>query len=279
MQFEKKSCWTILKINTYKNSLDIETINNIEKKIEDFEQKYSRFFLGNYLNKLNKSWKSSIDEEFKTLFRVCKNINLVSKWHFDITILPFLENLWYWIEKDKLKQNFWMENIKFIDDIVILKNDVKIDFWAIWKWYLVDCIYHILKKKIDDFTIDFWWDLKVWNQKETVWLEDPFDDKKIIWEIVISDESICSSNWQKRKFWDNHHLISPLTKKSQNDKIAVYIKHKSATLADWYSTALFVSPINISLEILEKTRWLEWMIIWKNWEVYKSIWFDAKLFE
>jgi thiamine biosynthesis lipoprotein len=202
----------------------------------------------------------------------------VTNWYFDITVLPFLENFWYGIEKEKLDQNFWMENIEIIDNNIILRNQVKIDLWSIWKWYLVDYIYHILKNRMDNFTIDFWWDIRVWNQKEIIWLEDPFNDKKIIWEIIISNESICSSNWQKRNFWDNHHLINPITKTSQNDKVAVYVKHKSATLADWYSTALFVSPLNLALEIIEKTKWLEAMIISDKWEIYKSVWFDVKLY-
>ena len=278
MLIEKKSCGTICKINTFENILNIETVNKIDKKLLEFENKYSRFFLNNYLNKLNKSWKSEIDEEFKTIFAVCKKLNKITNWYFDITVLPFLENFWYGIEKDKLEQNFWMENIEIIENNIILHNQIKIDLWSIWKWYIVDYIYHILKNQISDFTIDFWWDIKVWKQKEIVWLEDPFDDKKIIWEIIISNESICSSNWQKRNFWDKHHLINPITKTSQNDKIAVYVKHKSATLADWYSTALFVSPINLALEILEKTKWLEAMIISDKWEIYKSAWFDAKLY-
>lgn len=171
-----------------------------------------------------------------------------------------------------------MDNILIYEDSIELKNNVKIDFWAIWKWYIVDSVYNILIKKIDNFTIDFWWDIKVWKQNQLVWLEDPYDDKKIIWEIYISNISLCSSSGNKRKFNDNNHLINPFVWKSQNDKIAVFVTHKIATLADWFSTALFVSPIDSALKILESVYGLEWLIIWKNWEIYKSSWFNCKLY-
>jgi len=278
MIIEKESCWSILRINTFNMDLDNISINKIEKKLKEFEDKYSRFYKNNYLYKLNKSWKSSIDDEFKALFRVSKKLNQITNWFFDITILPFLENFWYGLEKEKLKQNHWMENIELFEDFVRLKNDVKIDFWAIWKWYMVDFIYQILIKRMENFTIDFWWDIKIWNQTEKVWLEDPFDDNKLIWYIMVTNESIWSSNWNKRSFNGKHHLVNPFSNDSQNDKIAVYVKHKSATLADWFSTSLFISPLELSLKILENTDWLEWLIISKDWKIYKSRWFDCELY-
>lgn len=278
MIIEKESCWSIIKIDTKNNILNQNILDKIYLILDNFEKKYSRFIVWNFLYNLNKSWKSIIDDEFKTLFRVCDVLNKVTNWFFDITILPFLENYGYWIEKLNLDENIWMDKIKIIWNEVFLKEWVKIDFWSIWKGYLVDQIYNLLIKEIDFFTINFWWDIRVGKQDEIIWLEDPFDDKKIIWEIKVSEESICSSNWQKRKFWEFHHLINPFSKKSQNNKISVYIKHKIATLADAYSTAIYITPLEKSLEIIEKTKWLEALIIAKNWEIYKSNWFNAIIY-
>lgn len=278
MLIEKESCGSIIKIDTKENTINHNILSQIYSILDNFEKKYSRFIKWNFLYKLNKSWKSVIDSEFKTLFRVSDFLNKASSWYFDITVLPFLENYWYWIEKSRLKENFWMNKIKIIWEEVFLKDWVKIDFWAIWKGYLVDKIYNLLIKELDIFSINFGWDIKIAKQEEIVWLEDPFDDKKIIWEIIISEESLCSSSWEKRKFWHHNHIINPFIKDSQSDKISVYIKHKLATLWDAYSTALFVTPIEKSLEIIEKTPWLEALIISKSWEIYKSCWFNAILY-
>jgi thiamine biosynthesis lipoprotein ApbE len=278
MLIEKQSCWSLIVIDTKDNNLSSQTLDKIEKTLYDFEQKYSRFIPWNFLHVLNHTWKSKLDEEFKTLFRVCDLLNKQTNWFFDITVLPFLENNGYGIEKDKLVESYWMDKIEIIWDEIILKNDVKIDFWAIWKGYLVDSIYAILSKEISDFSINFGWDIKIWNQREKVWLEDPYDDKKLIGEIYLSWCSLASSSAQKRQFWTYNHLVNPISKDTKSDKIAIYIKHKLAIFADAYSTALFVTPLEKALEILEKTSELEALIIAKNGEIYKTSWFDAEIY-
>ncbi|MDD2870423.1 MAG: FAD:protein FMN transferase [Candidatus Gracilibacteria bacterium] len=278
MLLEIKSLGSILKINTFDIDINPELIKKIKNKISSFESKYSRFLNDNFLHKLNESGKSNIDEEFKTLFRVSKMLNNLSKGYFDITVLPLLENLGYGIEKQKQIESFGMSNIEINENTITLKNNVKIEFGSLGKGYIVDYIYGLLRQEIQKFTIDFGGDIKVGNQKELVGLEDPMNNNKIIGEIILSNESLCSSNGQKRHFGKNHHLINPFLNSSQNDKISVYVKHKSATLADGFSTALFVTPLELSIEILEKTQGLEGMIITQNGEIFKSKGFDVKLY-
>ena len=54
------------------------------------------------------------------------------------------------------------------------------------------------------------------------------------------------------------------------DKIAIYLTHKLSSFSDIFSTALFVTPLKKSIQILNDTDWLEWMIISKNWEIFKT---------
>jgi hypothetical protein len=37
-----------------------------------------------------------------------------------------------------------------------------------------------------------------------------------------------------------------------------------------------VTPLEKSIEILSSVKGLEWMIISKDWKIYKSQWFDFK---
>lgn len=207
---------------------------------------------------------------------MCKKVSKITNWYFDITVLPLLENIWYWIEKNTINENIWYKNIEINWDMINLKNWVCIDLWAVWKWYIVDKIFNILNKNYDNFMINFWWDIKV-KWEKIIYLEDPLDDKKTIWSIKIKDLSIASSSPFKRKTKLWHHLINPKNKNSQNDKLAIYLTHKLSSFSDIFSTALFVTPIEESIKILNKIDWLEWMIITKNWEIFKTKWFNSEL--
>ena len=61
---------------------------------------------------LNKNKKSSIDSEFLSIINLSKKVSDLTDWYFDITILPIIENIWYWIFKKKLEENIWYKNIE-----------------------------------------------------------------------------------------------------------------------------------------------------------------------
>ena len=201
-------------------------------------------------------------------------VSKITNWYFDITVQPILEELWYWIENvnNNNLYNTWYENIELSNNNITLHNWVSIDLWSVWKWYIVDKIYNLLNKKINKFSINFWWDIRIKWEKE-IKLEDPNDDKKIIWTTKIYNSSISASSWNKRTFWKSHHLINPKNKKSENKIQTVFIQHNLTVFSDIFATALYVTDIEKSIEILSSISWLEWLIIDKNWKIYKSNWF------
>ena len=276
MEYTLEALWTVLSIDTV-NNVQKNRMDSVFCTVFSFEEKYSRFIKGNFLSTLNTTGKANADEECKTLIRAAQLVHRESSWYFDITLLPILENLGYGVYQGKISPLIWMEHIHIEGDFLSLKNWVQLDFWGIGKWYLIDKIYGILKEVCESFTINFWGDIKV-KWLHTVWLEDPLDPGKIIWEIQLENASLCASSWQKRKFWNEHHLINPKTGESQNETLAVFTTHPLATFADMYATALFVSPIEIVIKTLEKVQWLEALIILQNGEMYKSQWLHANLF-
>lgn len=275
MHYTYNALWSTLKIISSQD-IDRKYLLECEEKITSFEKKYSRFITGNYLYNLNLSWTSHIDDEFKTLFGLCQKVYVESHGYFDITILPTLEKLWYGKTYNIEKNILWMNHIQIEWDTIML-NNVCIEFWAIWKWYIIDWIYSHLSQYCKDIVVDFGWDIRVWNIEKIIWLEDPFDSTKIIWTVSLCNNSLWASAWNKRYFHWSHHLINALSWDSQKDKIAVFTKHKLATLADTYSTALFVSPLEVSLEILKKTPWLDALIIASDGTIYETENFNAHL--
>lgn len=275
MKYTHNCLWSLLEI-TIKNFDNDKIIKNCFNIINLFEAKYSRFVKWNFLHNLNNKKSSEVDLEFFSLIKLCLEVSKITSWSFDITVLPILENRGYWIKNKIVKENIWYKNIILNKEKIMLQNWIEIDLWSVWKWYLVDKIYKILDKYSDNFIINFGWDIRV-KWKETIWLEDPINLGKIIWNIEILNWSIASSSWNRRKISKWHHLINLKNKHEQNDKITVYITHKLATFADIFSTALFVTPIQESIKILWKIKWLEWMIISKEWEIFKSRWFNCSL--
>lgn len=246
--------------------------------VEEFEKKYSRFREDTFLYSLNKKKQIEADSEFLELLKISKEVSFNTENYFDITLLPILENNWYGIESKTQKENTGMSYIDIKESFVFLKNDIQIDLWGIGKWYIIDKIDRFLEEQdFEKYIINFWWDIKV-KWLHCIGLEDPFDHTRVIGEIWAKNESICASSGKKRSFRWQHHIIDPYNRKSPEDKIIVYTKHKKTVYADTYATALYASPLEKSLQFLEKLDGLEWLIIDKKGGIYKSDGFDCHLF-
>lgn len=274
--FQKEALGSVLEIKMFNsNTLDTD-IDECFLCIEKFEQKYSRFIQGNFLWKLNETGLAEIDREFISLITLAQTLYKSTDWYFDITLLPLLENAGYGIYSEKLPVSVWSNNIIIKKDTVILQNNIKIDFGALWKGYMLDVIFKKLSKKYSNFILNFWGDIKI-SWTHTIWLEDPQRIGTLLWEIEVNDIAFAASSWEKRKFWNFHHIINPKTWTSQNDTIAVYTTHKLWVIADIYSTALFVCPFDIASRLIQKTPGLEALIISKEGTMFCSPGFQENL--
>lgn len=274
--YTKECFWSLLEITVFWEKNIDSVITESFSLLDSFEADYSRFIPGNILSSINKYKQHIVSKEIASLLRLCIRVSELTEGYFDITILPLLENAWYGIVEWTLEEKIWYENISLDWESLILKNDVNIEFWSCGKWYAIDLIYNSLIKHIDNFVINFWGDMRIaW--KKTIHLENPLDIKKTIGSIDLENISIASSSWNRRKIWEGHHLLNPKTKSSWDHILAVYVTHKLWVFADIFSTALFVSPLQISKKVLEKVSGLEALIILSDGKIYKSGWFDSQL--
>jgi thiamine biosynthesis lipoprotein ApbE len=276
MLYTLEALGTKLVIDTLDETLKEELVHFCFCEVKKFEQKFSRFDEKSYLSKINRNWWWEIDDEFLSLLELSQHVHKNSFWYFDITLWSSLEKLWYWSSKQGNEKSSMDDIILSLNTLTLL-NGTHIDFWWIWKWYIIDILFKYLDMNISQFIINFWWDIRV-KWKHRLGLEDPLDSSKIIWEVFLEDMAICGSSGQKRKFWWNHHLINPKTRQSQNESLAVFTQHRLASFADTYATAIFVSPLETSLKILEHTEWLDGLIITRSWEIYQSNNFLCTLF-
>lgn len=280
--FQHEFLWTLLKLNIFSDLDPLEDLNLIYSLCASFENKYSRFKTWNFLDKLNSSddWVD-IDNDFYQMMNFSLELSDLSWWYFDPTIISLLE--YYGYDKNysmKTAQTSdilqWYKNIKLNEKKIKLNNWVKVELWWVWKWYLIDQISKVLDK-YDKFCIDFGWDIYCKGNYK-IWLEHPLEPGIMIWTIDVDNYAVASSSPSKRKYNNFHHLLNPYTAQPVSEIIGVFTQSSNCFRADWFSTTLFVSPLEKSIEILETQFDLEWMIVFKDWSYYKSQWYKWELF-
>jgi len=252
-KYTKECFWSLLEITVFwKENLD-SVIAESFSLLDNFEQNYSRFIEWNTLSIINKDKSAKLSKEIVSLLSLCIKVSELTEGHFDITVLPLLENAWYGIYEWKMEESVGYENIVLDWNNLTLENNINIEFGSCGKWYAVDLVYNSLIKESNSFIINFGWDIR------------------IAWEKTIHLE------WNKRKIWGGHHLINSKEKRAEDNVLAVYVTHKLWVFADIFSTALFVSPLMISKRVLEKVSGLEALIILSDGTIYKSPGFDCNL--
>lgn len=273
---------TLLQIDVESAKNPLEDIEKANIFCKEFENKYSRFISGNFLDKLNSSkTKISIDKECHNMVQFSLYLSEITKWAFDPTIISLLEAYGYdkdysFEEKNIWDVSVWYKNILLEEEVITLKTNTKIEFGAIGKWYLIDQIAKYLSG-YEKYCINFGGDVFTkWAYK--VWLEHPQDKILNIGTVLLDWVAIAASTWNKRQEWSFHHLLNPFTKKPVNDIIAVYTQSSTAMRADGFATALFVSGIDNAIQILQSEDDIEWLIIKPDFSYYKSEGFVGNIF-
>ncbi len=277
MVYSLEALGTKLALHSMDKSFTQGLVHFCFEEVKRFEKKFSRFDSHSSLSRINQQGEWVIDEEFLKLLRLSKEVHENSFGYFDITVCNTLESIGYGKHWEVRNPDVSFKDIEFRGNHITLMNGAKIDFGWIWKGYIIDVLFEILSSTVSEFIIDFGWDIRV-KWEHTIGLEDPYDNSKIIGEILLENMSLSGSSWQKRRFWSQHHLINPKTKESPDEILSVFVLHSLACISDMYATTLFVAPLEISLEILERTSWLEGLVITKQGEIYQSHWFQCTLY-
>jgi FAD:protein FMN transferase len=260
-----------------------EVFSDIRIRLQDFEQKYSRFIEWNWLYSLNKNRTEEVSIDAKKMLQYMLQVARDTDWYFDPTVGKRLTELWYGnrkLEVESIKHDilsYWdYRDIEVEWDVVILHWNIILEFWWVGKWYLID-VMHDMLKIYPRFLINFGWDFYgKWGW--IVWLENSFASDEVIGTHILDDGFLACSAGTKRKWENHHHLINPKTGESATEVIASYVEWISWMVVDVYATTLCVMPWELACETLEKTQEISGVIVSADGKIYQKAGSRAKVF-
>ncbi|MBR4949632.1 MAG: FAD:protein FMN transferase [Clostridia bacterium] len=165
---------------------------------------------------------------------------------------------------------------------VLFKNALKLDMGGVVKGYACDGVYEILSDYgIKSAIVNLGGNIYVIGEKpdKTPWnvgIKDPRNDDQnaIIGYISVKDTSIVTSGDYQRYFIKDgiryHHIIDPKTgSPSESDLISATIISPSSTMADAFSTAVFIMGREKGEKFLKENN-IDYILITKSKEVIVS---------
>ena len=113
--------------------------DQIETRLSLFEQKYSRFISGNWLDTLNRERSGILDNDSQTMLSMMLDIAANTNGYFDPTVGKKLTELGYG-KKESEKQYTSVDSsfgdyrdIEIKDNQVVLRGDIELEFGGIGK--------------------------------------------------------------------------------------------------------------------------------------------------
>lgn len=143
----------------------------------------------------------------------------------------------------------WDTVARLDGDVLTTSEPVVMDVGAAGKGLLVDLVLAVLADHgLHDVTVDASGDLRVSGRRfERVALEHPFDTRRAIGVVEVTDGALCASATNRRTWGDGlHHVIDGLTGRPVDSVVATWAMAPTAAAADAAATALFfVSPAEV----------------------------------
>lgn len=242
-----------------------------------------------------------VDDELFHLIKRSLRISKLSDGHFDISFAS-LDKVWYFHkplvkipDSTAIKNSIKHINYKHIilDEkarTVFLKDKgMKIGFGAIGKGYAAEKVKALLKSKgVKAGLINASGDIASWGDhpKTKAWkvaITNPNTQNKdnIAWFDLHNSSVVTSGNYENYVTINNTkytHIINPKTGWPVQDVKSVTLFANNAELCDALSTTVFVMGKNKGLELINKLKGIECIIIDNSDMIYQSKHLKTKQF-
>lgn len=165
-----------------------------------------------------------------------------------------------------LNVNININDIKLEGNTYTKNNNVKLDLGAITKGYTTELVGNYLEEKgIHSYIINAGGNVKVgkaYNKDNyVIGITNPNNISDIFTKVNINNLSVVTSgNYQRYCILDDinySHIINPITKYPSDYNLSVTVISTSSTIADIYSTYLYLLPVDEGLKIVNNTSDIE----------------------
>lgn len=269
-----------------------EVLKAIEKafiRIEEIDIKFNPLNPESPIYDFNNNNIPIYDEEIIALIETALDLCETSGGSLDITVFPLIDLWGFFGETPDLPQQkkinemlklVGSNNIAIEDSKLVKYNDkIKIDLGAIAKGYALGEAIKVLKKAgIKSALVDAGGDIyalgKISGRPWKIGIQNPRGDG-VIGTLELSDMAVVTSGDYERYFEKDgiryHHILDPRTGHSAKGMASVTVISKDPVFADAWSTALFVMGQEKGLEIMEKDKSFEALMITdKGEKIYSS---------
>jgi len=255
---------------------------------------YSTFMKNNNMWKINNSDSDTIHVNPETFFMLkkCDELWKLTDGAFDVAIGKIIDVVGF--EKNspslpdpqqvvKALENVGWKKIKLIEpDIFIKPVNVKISFNAIVPGYTADkCAEIIEKYGIKDYLVNVGGEIFAKGNNWKVGIQHPRKQNELLGAIVSNGIGVSTSGDYQQYFKKDGkrftHIFNPATGYPANECEAVTIIAKDALTADALSTGIFVLGPLKGIELIEKLKDVEGIIVDTTGHLHQSSGFEKFL--
>ncbi|MDD5686537.1 MAG: FAD:protein FMN transferase [Elusimicrobia bacterium] len=270
------------------NTEVLKIIDKALDRIEEIDRKFNALNPKSPIYEFNNNDVPISDPEIVGLIKICQQVSEQSNGSFDITVYPLVK-LWGFYDKDmhvpaakdiaECLKKIGYKNLLIKDGKLIkIKKYIKIDLGAIAKGYAVEEALKVLKNAgVKSALIDAGGDIyAIGKLKDKPWkvgVRNPRGEG-VMGILEVSELSMATSGDYERFFEKDgvryHHILDPKTGYPARGLMSVTVISPNPTLADAWSTALFVIGEK-GMDIVEKTSIAEAiMVTTENKILYSS---------
>ncbi len=252
--------------------------------ISKYENKFSFFNENGKLWEINHSEKDSfsINPDFYEMLKLSSALyfetdslydvtigSLTELWDFDKAHIPSLDSI------KTAQDNIGFYRIKFSKNYLFKPKGIKLNLGSVAKGFIIDKAIKFLKvNKVESAIINAGGDIRILNyiRPLKVGIQNPRKQSEIIAVLKMQNSAVVTSGDYERYFEIDgqiyHHIINPKTGFPADNSISVTVIAPTATIADAYSTALFLMEPDKAIVLVNTIKDMESIIYYfKNDEI------------